>query len=135
MDVRSGQDSGTCSDPLATTGTALLLTTIGSPCSSTCGRAPLIRCGVIAPDLNNGPEPVFFEALEAAVAAGTHPEIATDNTDLGSCLLQLGGCLNAVARTQTGERRRREQQRIRRRQQPSSNPDERLDNSVVWFHR
>lgn len=55
---------------------------------------------LIAPDLDNGPEPGFFQALEAAVAAGTHLVVATDHTDLGSCLLQLEGCLRAVARTQ-----------------------------------
>ena len=55
---------------------------------------------LIAPDLENGPEPAFFEALEAAVTAGTHLVVATDHTDLGSCLLQLQGCLGSVARTQ-----------------------------------
>lgn len=56
---------------------------------------------LIAPDLDNGPDPAFFKALEAAVAGGTHLVVATDHTDLGSCLLQLDGCLSAVARTQT----------------------------------
>lgn len=56
---------------------------------------------LIAPDLDNGPEPAFFEALEAAVAGGTHLVLATDHTDLGSCLLQLDGCLSNVGRTQT----------------------------------
>lgn len=55
---------------------------------------------LMAPDLDNGPEPGFFEALEAAVRLGTHLVIARDHTDLGSSLLQLGGPLEPVSRTQ-----------------------------------
>lgn len=59
---------------------------------------------LMAPDLDNGPEAAFFEALEAAVSAGTHLVIARDHTDLGSCLLALGGCLAPVTQTQTFQR-------------------------------
>lgn len=55
---------------------------------------------LMAPDLDNGPEPAFFEALEAAVGAGSHLIIARDHTDLGSSLLNLSGRLEAVTRTQ-----------------------------------
>ena len=56
---------------------------------------------LIAPDLDNGPDPGFFKALEGAVARGTHLVVATDHTDLGSSLLQLGGCLASITTTQT----------------------------------
>ncbi len=59
---------------------------------------------LMAPDLDNGPEPAFFAALEAAVAAGTQLVIARDHTDLGSSLLALGGCLAPVTETQTFKR-------------------------------
>ena len=59
---------------------------------------------LMAPDLDNGPEPAFFAALEAAVAAGTQLVIARDHTDLGSSLLALGGCLQPVTQTQTFKR-------------------------------
>lgn len=59
---------------------------------------------LMAPDLDNGPEPAFFAALEAAVAAGTQLVIARDHTDLGSSLLALGGCLERVTQTQTFKR-------------------------------
>lgn len=59
---------------------------------------------LMAPDLDNGPEPAFFAALEAAVAAGTQLVIARDHTDLGSSLLALGGCLEPVTQTQTFKR-------------------------------
>jgi hypothetical protein len=59
---------------------------------------------LMAPDLDNGPEPAFFSALEAAVAAGTQLVIARDHTDLGSSLLALGGCLEPVTQTQTFKR-------------------------------
>ena len=59
---------------------------------------------LMAPDLDNGPEPDFFAALEAAVAAGTQLVIARDHTDLGSSLLALGGCLEPVTQTQTFKR-------------------------------
>lgn len=56
---------------------------------------------LMAPDLDNGPDPGFFMALEEAVARGTHLVVATDHTDLGSSLLKLGGCLASIPRTQT----------------------------------
>jgi hypothetical protein len=59
---------------------------------------------LMAPDLDNGPDPAFFEALEASVAAGTQLVIATDHTDLGSSLLAMGGCLAPVTETQTFNR-------------------------------
>lgn len=59
---------------------------------------------LMAPDLDNGPEPAFFAALEAAVATGTQLLIARDHADLGSSLLQLGGCLAPVTLTQTFKR-------------------------------
>ena len=59
---------------------------------------------LMAPDLDNGPEPAFFAALEAAVATGTQLVIARDHTDLGSSLLALGGCLAPVTETQTFKR-------------------------------
>ena len=59
---------------------------------------------LMAPDLDNGPEPTFFTALEAAVALGTQLVIARDHTDLGSSLLDLGGCLEPVTHTQTFNR-------------------------------
>ena len=59
---------------------------------------------LIAPDMDNGPDPGFFRALESAVMAGSDLVIARDHTDLGSCLLQLQGCLNDVGQTQTFQR-------------------------------
>lgn len=59
---------------------------------------------LMAPDLDNGPEPAFFAALEAAVAAGTQLVIARDHTDLGTSLLALDGCLASVTTTQTFKR-------------------------------
>lgn len=59
---------------------------------------------LMCPDLDNGPEPAFFAALEAAVAAGTQLVIARDHTDLGTSLLALGGCLESVTQTQTFKR-------------------------------
>jgi len=59
---------------------------------------------LMAPDLDNGPEPAFFAALEQAVVAGTQLLIARDHTDLGTSLLALGGCLEAVTQTQTFKR-------------------------------
>ena len=59
---------------------------------------------LIAPDMDNGPDPGFFRALESAVMAGSDLVIARDHTDLGSCLLQLQGCLNDVGQTQTYQR-------------------------------
>jgi hypothetical protein len=59
---------------------------------------------LMAPDLDNGPETPFFDALEGAVAAGTHLVIARDHTDLGSSLLALEGCLKPVTATQTFQR-------------------------------
>jgi len=59
---------------------------------------------LMAPDLDNGPEPAFFAALETAVAAGTQLVIARDHTDLGTSLLALGGCLEPVTQTQTFKR-------------------------------
>ncbi|MFM7675378.1 MAG: hypothetical protein ACKO5F_07290 [Synechococcus sp.] len=59
---------------------------------------------LMAPDLDNGPEAAFFEALEAAVGAGTDLVIARDHTDLGASLLSLGGCLASVGQTQTFQR-------------------------------
>lgn len=59
---------------------------------------------LIAPDMDNGPDPGFFLALESAVMAGSDLVIARDHTDLGSCLLQLQGCLNDVGQTQTFQR-------------------------------
>ena len=59
---------------------------------------------LMAPDLDNGPEPAFFTALEAAVAVGTQLVIARDHTDLGTSLLALGGCLEPVTQTQTFKR-------------------------------
>jgi hypothetical protein len=55
---------------------------------------------LMAPDLDNGPDQDFFEALEAAVQAGTHLILARDHTDLGSSLLKLSGLLQPVTRTQ-----------------------------------
>jgi len=59
---------------------------------------------LMAPDLDNGPEPAFFEALEASVAAGTQLVIARDHTDLGASMLAFGGCLASVTKTQTFNR-------------------------------
>ena len=59
---------------------------------------------LIAPDMDNGPDPGFFLALESAVMVGSDLVIARDHTDLGSCLLQLQGCLNDVGQTQTFQR-------------------------------
>jgi hypothetical protein len=59
---------------------------------------------LMAPDLDNGPEPAFFEALEAAVAGGTQLVIARDHTDLGASMLAFGGCLASVTKTQTFNR-------------------------------
>ena len=59
---------------------------------------------LIAPDMDNGPDPGFFRALESAVMAGSDLVIARDHTDLGSCLLELQGCLNDVGQTQTFQR-------------------------------
>ena len=59
---------------------------------------------LIAPDMDNGPDPGFFRALEDAVTAGTDLVIARDHTDLGSCLLELQGCLKEVGQTQTFQR-------------------------------
>ena len=59
---------------------------------------------LIAPDMDNGPDPGFFRALESAVMAGSDLVIARDHTDLGSCLLELKGCLNDVGQTQTFQR-------------------------------
>ncbi len=59
---------------------------------------------LIAPDMDNGPDPSFFRALESAVKAGCDLVIARDHTDLGSCLLELQGCLNDVGQTQTFQR-------------------------------
>lgn len=56
---------------------------------------------LMAPDLDNGPDPAFFRALENAVQSGTSLIIARDHTDLGSCLLSLEGCLQSVGQTQT----------------------------------
>ena len=51
---------------------------------------------LIAPDMDNGPDPGFFRALESAVMAGSDLVVARDHSDLGSCLLELHGCLNDV---------------------------------------
>ena len=59
---------------------------------------------LIAPDMDNGPDPGFFRALEEAVTGGSDLVIARDHTDLGSCLLELQGCLNEVGQTQTFQR-------------------------------
>jgi len=59
---------------------------------------------LMAPDLDNGPEPKFFAALEGAVALGTQLVIARDHTDLGSSVLGLGGCLETVTQTQIFKR-------------------------------
>ena len=59
---------------------------------------------LMAPDLDNGPDSAFFEALEAAVAAGTQLVIARDHTDLGCSMLAFGGCLAPVTKTQTFNR-------------------------------
>lgn len=59
---------------------------------------------LMAPDLDNGPDSAFFEALEAAVASGTQLVIARDHTDLGCSMLAFGGCLASVAKTQTFNR-------------------------------
>ena len=59
---------------------------------------------LIAPDMDNGPDPGFFRALETAVKAGTDLVIARDHTDLGCCLLELKDCLGDVGQTQTFQR-------------------------------
>ncbi len=59
---------------------------------------------LIAPDMDNGPDHGFFRALESAVKVGCDLVIARDHTDLGSCLLELQGCLNDVGQTQTFQR-------------------------------
>ena len=59
---------------------------------------------LIAPDMDNGPDQGFFRALESAVKVGSDLVIARDHTDLGSCLLELQGCLNDVGQTQTFQR-------------------------------
>ena len=59
---------------------------------------------LIAPDMDNGPDQGFFRALESAVKVGSDLVIARDHTDLGSCLLELQGCLNDVGQTQAFQR-------------------------------
>ena len=59
---------------------------------------------LIAPDMDNGPDPGFFRALETAVKAGTDLVIARDHTDLGCCRLELKDCLGDVGQTQTFQR-------------------------------
>ena len=59
---------------------------------------------LIAPDMDNGLDQGFFRALESAVKVGSDLVIARDHTDLGSCLLELQGCLNDVGQTQTFQR-------------------------------
>jgi hypothetical protein len=59
---------------------------------------------LIAPDMDNGPDPGFFRALETAVKVGTDLVIARDHTDLGCCLLELKDCLGDVGQTQTFQR-------------------------------
>ena len=55
-------------------------------------------------DVDNGPDPGFFKALEQAVSKGTDLILARDHTDLGSCMLALDGCLSSVGKTQTFNR-------------------------------